>query len=172
MAKESSFTVYSSIGLWWRQAFGPRLSGGVPESLPLSWPYFREAASLRTTKRSKKTLGLIISNLKLWLKRNAAPFLTAEVETDRISTRLGLKGRADAIFHNGDRKMIWSGNQARFRRGSLPRNSSLIRSFFPMPWRTAADGYILYSATGNERSSKMQRQAKVDSAKAATERYA
>ena len=38
------------------------------------------------------------TNIKSWLKRNSNIFESAEVEADQMSTRWGLKGRADALF--------------------------------------------------------------------------
>jgi DNA replication ATP-dependent helicase Dna2 len=90
------------------------------------------------------------SNLKMWLKKNIAPFLTAEVETDRISSRLGLKGRADAIFHNGNRKMILE-----LKSGKVPVEDHFLQLFaYSLLFsddncRPSAEGFILYSATGN-----------------------
>lgn len=89
------------------------------------------------------------SNLKLWLKKNTTAFSTAEVEIDRMSTRLGLKGRADAVLHNGDRRMILE-----LKSGKIPVEDHFLQlvaySLLFSEGRTtpAAEGYILYSATG------------------------
>jgi DNA replication ATP-dependent helicase Dna2 len=89
------------------------------------------------------------SNLKLWLKKNTAAFSFAEVETDRMSTRLGLKGRADAVFHNGDRRMILE-----LKSGKVPVEDHFLQLFAYSLLFTedhespGAEGYILYSATG------------------------
>jgi DNA replication ATP-dependent helicase Dna2 len=95
------------------------------------------------------------SNLKLWLKKNTAPFHTAEVETDRMSTRLGLKGRADAIFHNGNRKMILE-----LKSGKVPVEDHFLQLFaYSLLFSEdhgdpSTEGYILYSATGDAQKLK------------------
>ncbi|MBI5248622.1 MAG: AAA family ATPase [Desulfomonile tiedjei] len=90
------------------------------------------------------------SNVKSWLKRNGDMFECAEVETDRMSSRWGLKGRADALFRSKDRRTII----LELKSGKVPVEDHLLQLFaYSLIFSDDAsgvtpDGYILYSATG------------------------
>ena len=88
-------------------------------------------------------------NLKSWLKEERASFSLVEVEEDRMSTRWGLKGRADALLHNGNRMAILELKSGKFpaadHRLQLQAYSLL---FTPDAENAAPDGYLLYSASG------------------------
>ncbi len=89
------------------------------------------------------------NNLKSWLRAEGKGFSLVGVEKDRMSTRWGLKGRADAIFYNGDRTAILelkSGKMpAKDHRVQLQAYSLLFTSDAD---NSAPDGYLLYSASG------------------------
>jgi DNA replication ATP-dependent helicase Dna2 len=87
--------------------------------------------------------------LKAWLDEQEGSFSAAEVECDRISTRWGLKGRADAVFHGHDRKLILE-----LKSGRMPMDEHLLQLYgyallFAEHDRGPFDeGCLLYSATG------------------------
>jgi DNA replication ATP-dependent helicase Dna2 len=89
------------------------------------------------------------NNLKSWLKKERSSFSLVEVEEDRMSTRWGLKGRADALLHNGNRTAILELKSGKFsaedHRLQLQAYSLL---FTPDGENGAPDGYLLYSASG------------------------
>ncbi|HMK37635.1 MAG TPA: AAA domain-containing protein [Desulfomonilaceae bacterium] len=103
-------------------------------------------AHLKTLEEEARTH---FTNLKSWLKKHADSFSTAEVEIDRMSTRLGLKGRADAVFREGDRTLILE-----LKSGKVPVEEHFLQLFaysllFSKNRETAGcEGYVLYSATG------------------------
>jgi len=89
------------------------------------------------------------NNLKSWLKEERASISLVEVEEDRMSTRWGLKGRADALLHNGNRMAI-----VELKSGKFPAEEHRLQLqaysllFTPDGENGAPDGYLLYSASG------------------------
>ncbi len=64
-------------------------------------------------------------NLGWWLERNWEFFASAQVEVDRMSSRLGLKGRADALFFDGeDRRTILE-----LKSGKVPVDSHMLQLY-------------------------------------------
>ncbi|MFH1114082.1 MAG: PD-(D/E)XK nuclease family protein, partial [Pseudomonadota bacterium] len=87
-------------------------------------------------------------NLITWLEDNSERFVSAAMETDRISTRWGLKGRADAIFRGSDRPLILE-----LKSGRVPVDAHLHQLFaysllFSQNGEPPPDGRVLYSADG------------------------
>jgi DNA replication ATP-dependent helicase Dna2 len=89
------------------------------------------------------------TNIKSWLKRNNNKFDSTEVESDRMSTRWGLKGRADAILRGKNQITILE-----LKSGKVPVEDHLLQLFaYSLLFSEEArdgnpEGYILYSATG------------------------
>jgi DNA replication ATP-dependent helicase/nuclease Dna2 len=92
-------------------------------------------------------------NLKSWLDSEHASFSLVGVEEDRMSTRWGLKGRADAILYNGNRSSILE-----LKSGKVPVEDHRLQlqAYFLLFTRgaenSAPDGYLLYSASGRVES--------------------
>jgi DNA replication ATP-dependent helicase Dna2 len=90
------------------------------------------------------------TNIKAWLKRNSQIFESAEVESDRMSSRWGLKGRADALFRNEALKTTI----LELKSGKLPVEDHLLQLFaYSLIFsddhsKAMPEGYVLYSATG------------------------
>ncbi len=89
-------------------------------------------------------------NLGSWLERNSKIFATAQAEVDGISTRLGLKGRADALFYDeGKRRTILE-----LKSGKVPVDAHMLQLyaysllFADQAVKSQADGYVIYSSTG------------------------
>jgi DNA replication ATP-dependent helicase Dna2 len=88
-------------------------------------------------------------NLAWWLRQNNGLSDPIHVEADRISTRLGLKGRADAVLDDGDRRTVLE-----LKSGKVPVESHLWQlSAYCMLFAFGEkgrfpDGYVIYSANG------------------------
>ena len=88
-------------------------------------------------------------NLTSWLKKNAGRFSFAEVESDRISTRWGLKGRADAVFYEKDQSTILE-----LKSGKISGDDHILQLYaYSLLFASDTDiglpdGYLVYSATG------------------------
>ncbi len=87
-------------------------------------------------------------NLVTWLADNRERFPSAAVETDRISARWGLKGRADAVFRGSDRPLILE-----LKSGRVPVDAHLHQLYaysllFSLAGETIPDGQVVYSANG------------------------
>ena len=89
-------------------------------------------------------------NLGWWLERNWEFFASAHVEVDRMSSRLGLKGRADALFFDGeDRRTILE-----LKSGKVPVDSHMLQLyaysllFADEAAKAQVDGLVFYSSTG------------------------
>jgi DNA replication ATP-dependent helicase Dna2 len=85
-------------------------------------------------------------HLKSWLKRESANFSFVGVEEDRMSSRWGLKGRADALLYNGNSAAILE-----LKSGKVPVEDHRLQLeaysiLFGDKDRLA--GYLLYSASG------------------------
>jgi DNA replication ATP-dependent helicase Dna2 len=137
----------------------PALKAVVPGS-----EVFVDATSLAQEARTH------FDNLQWWLEKNRELLSCAEVELDRISTRWGLKGRADAILHNPRQRtilelktgrvpveehllqlyaysLLFRGNGPGVQSGEgTPEDSG--REEFRHDESPPIDGYVLYSATG------------------------
>ena len=97
---------------------------------------------------SEEAKGHFIS-LRAWLERHHDGPCAVETETERISTRWGMKGRADAVLHHSGHKTILE-----LKTGRATSDQHLLQLYayallmgcdeesFP------ADGCVLYSATG------------------------
>ena len=89
-------------------------------------------------------------NLGSWLARNGKTFSSAQVEVDRMSGRFGLKGRADALFHNGDGRRTL----LELKSGKVPVDDHLLQLYsYSMLFagesdNSQLDGYVIYSSTG------------------------
>ncbi len=89
------------------------------------------------------------ARMKAWLDEEGGFFSSAEVECDRISTRLGLKGRADAIFRGPERNLILE-----LKSGRTPVDEHFLQLYgYSLLFAEHADGLfedacVLYSATG------------------------
>ncbi|MBI4964142.1 MAG: AAA family ATPase [Desulfomonile tiedjei] len=109
-----------------------------------------------TEKELKAEAGTHFNNLKSWLKDNGKGLSAVEVEVDRVSARWGLKGRADAIFHNGERGTIVELKSGRFAADDhLLQLFAYLLLFFDEGKKAELDGCVLYSAIG--RLEKLQR---------------
>ncbi len=89
-------------------------------------------------------------NLWSWLERNSKIFASAQAEVDGISSRLGLKGRADALFYDeGKRRTILE-----LKSGKVPVDAHMLQLyaysllFADQAAKSQADGYVIYSSTG------------------------
>ena len=89
-------------------------------------------------------------NLGSWLERNSKIFASAQAEVDGISSRLGLKGRADALFYDeGKRRTILE-----LKSGKVPVDPHMLQLyaysllFADQAAKSQADGYVIYSSTG------------------------
>ncbi|MEW6348158.1 MAG: AAA domain-containing protein [Thermodesulfobacteriota bacterium] len=86
-----------------------------------------------------------------WLKNRRAPDQHAEIEVDRISTRWGLKGRADCVFEAPGARFV-----VELKTGRTPISDHLLQLFaYTMLFgngdeRGAIDGSLLYSGIGLE----------------------
>ncbi|MBI5572017.1 MAG: AAA family ATPase [Desulfomonile tiedjei] len=100
-------------------------------------------------KDLKRDAKLHFDNLRSWLKAREGRFATAEVELDCMSTRWGLKGRADAILQDDRVRTILE-----LKSGKVPMNDHQLQLYaysllFPPDGDdTRPDGCVLYSATG------------------------
>ncbi len=89
--------------------------------------------------------------LALWLQDNRRPDEHAEIEVDRISTRWGLKGRADCIFEGPGARFV-----VELKTGRTPISDHLFQLFaYTMLFGkgddcAAIDGSLLYSGIGLE----------------------
>ncbi len=119
------------------------------EALPALMAVLPGSRVFPDQKEFEEETRIHFNNLKSWLKVEGESFSLVGVEKDRMSTRLGLKGRADAIFYNGDRTAILELKSGKFpaedHRVQL-RAYSLL--FTPDADNSAPDGYLLYSASG------------------------
>jgi DNA replication ATP-dependent helicase Dna2 len=89
------------------------------------------------------------NNLKSWLKDNSNGVSAVEIEVDRMSPRWGLKGRADAIFRNGDRRTILELKSGRFAADDhLMQLCAYLLLFADEEKDKTLDGCVLYSSTG------------------------
>jgi len=123
----------------------PRLIAVLPGS--------RVSANERAVREDA---GTHFRNMKSWLDRNLDQFGSAALEMDRISSTLGLKGRADAIFHGSRGNTILE-----LKSGRVPVDDHVLQVLAyailfrendesPMP-----DAHLLYSATGRTEKLKI-----------------
>jgi len=102
-----------------------------------------------TEQELREEAGAHFNKLKSWLKDNGKGVSAVEVEVDRVSARWGLKGRADAIFHNGDRRTVLELKSGRFvAEDHLLQLCAYLLLFSEEENKAALDGCVLYSATG------------------------
>lgn len=129
-----------------RKTFGEALRKALP-ALVSVLPGSSINIQARALEREAQTH---FSNIKSWLKRNSNLLESAEVETDRMSARWGLKGRADALFRGKDRRPII----LELKSGRIPVDDHLLQLFaYSLLFSQDGlgdnpEGYILYSATG------------------------
>ncbi len=89
-------------------------------------------------------------NLGSWLERNSEIFASAQTEVDGISSRLGLKGRADALFHDETKRRTI----LELKSGKVPVDAHMLQLyaysllFADETAKTQANGYVIYSSTG------------------------
>ncbi|MEJ2717190.1 MAG: PD-(D/E)XK nuclease family protein [Deltaproteobacteria bacterium] len=92
--------------------------------------------------------GLHFSNLRRWLHDVGCYFDTVRVEVDRMSTRWGLKGRADALLQTKEKDAILELKTGRF----AMEDHRLQLLGYALLFADADDGppagYLLYSALG------------------------
>lgn len=102
-----------------------------------------------TQQELKAEAKVHFNNLKSWLKDKRDGFSGVEVEVDRVSARWGLKGRADAIFHNGERRSILELKSGRFASDDhLLQLCAYSLLFSDGNHEGTLDGCVFYSATG------------------------
>ncbi|MDQ7783172.1 MAG: AAA domain-containing protein [Desulfomonilaceae bacterium] len=87
-------------------------------------------------------------NLAEWLSDNGKCFAGADVEIDRISSRWGLKGRADAIFRRRDESLILELKSGRVPVDAHRRQLYAYGLLFSEAGEHIADGRVMYSANG------------------------
>ncbi|MFZ5866155.1 MAG: AAA domain-containing protein [Thermodesulfobacteriota bacterium] len=98
----------------------------------------------------KKEARQHFDNLLAWLHGNSHLMGKVRVEEDRISTRLGLKGRVDAMLDGTRQRTILE-----LKTGRVPVEDHRLQLFaYQMLFDqvdspTTPDGYVLYSATGS-----------------------
>ncbi len=90
--------------------------------------------------------------LREWLERNGLLLSSSETEVDRISTRWGLKGRADAVFYGEDCDTI-----VELKSGRVPVEDHLIQLcayglLFELDQGRRSTGYLVYSGVGKTQS--------------------
>ncbi|MEW6530735.1 MAG: AAA domain-containing protein [Thermodesulfobacteriota bacterium] len=98
----------------------------------------------------KKEARQHFDNLLAWLRENRHLMDQVSVEADRISTRLGLKGRVDAMLEGIRHRTILE-----LKTGRIPVEDHRLQLFaYQMLFgqvdsATNPEGYVLYSATGS-----------------------
>mgnify|MGYP005832805035 FL=1 len=88
------------------------------------------------------------SHLASWLESNRSRFHQAEVEADRYSTRMGLRGRADAVFYAEASPAV-----VELKSGKTVAADHLVQLvayclLFAPEVGALSEGCVLYSATG------------------------
>jgi len=87
--------------------------------------------------------------LKAWLKQHREGACAVETETDRISTRWGMKGRIDAVLSQGNHRTIL---ELKTGRSVSDRNLLQLHAYSLLlggdETNCPTDGVVLYSATG------------------------
>lgn len=111
-------------------------------------------------KSLEREVGTHFRNLVAWLTANSEAFTTAKVEADGISTRWGLKGRADAIFTGSDGPSILELKSGRVPVDAHPNQLHAYSLLFGAnAGSQRPGGWVLYSATGEARAmSGLQRE--------------
>jgi len=89
-------------------------------------------------------------NLGWWLEKNWEIFASPQVEVDRMSSRLGLKGRADALFYDGEDRLTI----LELKSGKVPVDAHMLQLyaysllFADEKPNAHVDGFVFYSSTG------------------------